>query len=87
VLGPVRGRVQAQYARGDLGRQKAHARFSLRMLAPMARLLLLGRLRGEHKRGPFFDATTGAPSVTPRVLTEAERRAAYAVRDETRLPR
>ena len=84
ALGPVRGRVQARHAYGDLGDHEAHPGFSLRMLAPMLRLLVLGRLRGEHKRSPFVDASTGAPRVTPRVLTEAER---GAIRQRARILR
>jgi hypothetical protein len=31
------------------------------------------RLRGDHKRSPFFDSSTGSPIAAPRVLTKAER--------------
>lgn len=35
------------------------------------------RLRGDHKRSPFFDAE-GAPVAEPRVLTDSERAQTYA---------
>ena len=39
------------------------------------------RLRGDHKRSPFFDHETGRARVKPRVLTADELRAVVAARD------
>jgi hypothetical protein len=81
ALGPIRGRVQARFAKGDLGGVKAHNRFAVRMMLPLLRMMLVGRLRGDHKRGPFFDPANDAPRATPRVLTADELREVEAARD------
>lgn len=36
------------------------------------------RLNGAYKRNPFFSIATGAPVVTPKILTTSEREAVYA---------
>jgi hypothetical protein len=41
-------------------------------IARFARVTLHARLRGDQKRNPFFDPSSGEPSVAPRVLTAAE---------------
>ncbi len=75
VLGPVRGQVFLRFARGDvrtLGPVKGGV---LRHVPRVAKVIVGARLRGDHKRTPFFDPATGAPAVTPLVLGEAERAA------------
>jgi hypothetical protein len=56
---------------------KAPVTFLIRFLG----LVLNWRLHGAHKRSPFFDATSGKPSVTPRVLSEAELQAVVQARN------
>lgn len=73
AVGPPRGRVFGQYAKGDTqGVDNLHPRAPLAMMLRVASLLLKWRVRGDHKRSPFFDATTGKPASPPRVLTPAE---------------
>ena len=45
----------------------------LRILA----MVLRARLNGAYKRTPFFFTNTGAPVVTPKILTDKEREAVY----------
>jgi hypothetical protein len=75
ALGPIRTRVMRQFAVGDVAAIPPDRVPKWRMLLRVARLLLWWRLRGDHRRSPFFDAATGAPLAPPRVLTEAERAA------------
>ena len=81
ILGPVRARVNARFAKGDRARLDAHDRAPLSLIVRFIAMLLMARLRGDHSRSPFFDARTGAPTASPRVLTEDERRAVEAARD------
>ncbi len=78
VLGPVRSRVNARFARGNRDKLEASDRTPVSMLLRFARMLIMGRLRGEHSPSPFFDAATGERSVAPRVLGAEELRAAEA---------
>lgn len=75
AFGPIRTRVFRQFATGDRAAIPPDAQPRWRMLLHVLRLLLGWRLRGDHKRSPFFDAATGAPLAVPRVLTAAEREA------------
>jgi hypothetical protein len=75
ALGPVRTRVFRQFATGDKEAIPPDERPQWRMLLRVMALMLGWRLRGDHKRSPFFDAASGAPLKAPRVLTEAERAA------------
>jgi hypothetical protein len=43
------------------------------MVARVMLLMLRWRLRGDHRHSPFFDADTGQPRATARVLDAAER--------------
>ena len=81
ALGPIRARVQGQLAKGDRAQLDAHDGFPISQLFRFVPLLLLWRLRGDHKRSPFFDAQTGAPTARARVLGADELRAAEAARD------
>ncbi len=81
ALGPVRNRVNARFAKGDLSGVDGDQKFSFSLLFRLAPPMLMGRLRGEHTRGPFFDPATGQPRATPRVLTEEELRSVEAARD------
>jgi len=81
ALGPIRARVQARSARGDLGGLEASEGWSLPMILSFARIVLGAWLRGDARRSPFFDPETGAPRASPRVLTEVERAEVEAARD------
>jgi len=72
AIGPVRGHVNVKAARPDAEGRRLRATGELSSIARFARLVLLARLRGDQRRSPFFDARTGEPSTTPRVLSEAE---------------
>jgi hypothetical protein len=83
VLGPVRARVNARFAKGDRAALEAHDRAPASMLLRFGSILLRARLRGDHKRSPFFDAQSGEPSAPPRVLRQEELRGVEAARDAT----
>lgn len=65
VIGPVRAGVHGRYARGDRAEIRANDRASLLVLVRNFRKLIWWRLKGDHRRTPFFDET-GAPAVAPR---------------------
>lgn len=67
LIGPVRAGVNGRYARGDRAEINAHDKASLCVLFRVYRKLIAWRLRGDHKRTPFFDET-GVPVVEPRIL-------------------
>ncbi|HVY63408.1 MAG TPA: DUF6151 family protein [Gammaproteobacteria bacterium] len=75
AFGPIRTRVFRKFATGDRAALPPDTQPQWRMLLRVLRLMLGWRLRGDHKRSPFFDAATGAPLVAARVLTTAEREA------------
>ena len=74
VLGPIRNRVFARSARGDLSGIDASQTTSLSMLLRLLPMIVRARLRGDQKHSPFFDSATGAPHATPRLLSSAELR-------------
>jgi hypothetical protein len=69
-FGPVRIWVHTKSASGA---PKPEQRGLGKALRWVIRTVLKARLNGDYKRTPFFRADTGAPIVTPRVLTRAER--------------
>ncbi len=71
-LGPVRAHVNTGAAKPDADGRKIQTRGVVPSVLRFAGLVLQARLRGDHKRSPFFDARTAEPSVTPRVLTADE---------------
>ena len=73
ALGPIRGRGFAKSAKGGRAAVPKDGLPDLVMVARVLVKLLRWRLRGDHKRTAFFDATTGKPLVEPRVLDIAER--------------
>lgn len=82
TLGPVRARVHGRFAKGDRTGLAAYDRAPVSMLLRVAGMLLMWRLRGDHNHSPFFEARTGEPSATPRILSEHELREAESARDE-----
>jgi hypothetical protein len=75
ALGPIRVRAFRESATGDVAAIPPDSQALWIMLLRMLGLMLSWWLRGDHKRSPFFDAASGAPLKTPRILTEAERAA------------
>ena len=73
ILGPVRARVHGRFAIGDLtGLRNVHPRVPISNFIRVAFMLLLARLRGDHKSSPFFVSETHRPRAAPRVLTKEE---------------
>jgi len=70
LLGPVRLRVMARFARGDLGGLEAHERFALSHVLAIIWRILRWRIAGDHRRSPFFDPASGAPVSPPEVVIE-----------------
>ncbi len=82
ALGPVRARVWGKFAKGDTsGLDKLYASAPLPMVLRVGGLLLKWRLRGDHKRSPFFDAATREPRVAPHVLSPDELGEVIKARD------
>jgi hypothetical protein len=75
ALGPIRARVFRKFAIGDVAAIPPDSQSRWTMLLRIFALVISWRLRGDHKRSPFFDARSGAPLKAPRVLSEAERAA------------
>lgn len=67
-FGPVRMRVHTRHARGATVRPLRLKSGTLRV----AGMVLKARLDGSYRTTPFFDMTTGAPVVTPSVLSAAQ---------------
>lgn len=72
ALGPIRGRMFAERARGGRAAVPRDAPSDFAMLVRALPKILGWRLRGDHKRSALFDAA-GRPLVEPRVLDAAER--------------
>jgi hypothetical protein len=77
ALGPVLGRVFARFrvAPDDPNAPPATERPSASIIFRSVRKLLMAWLRGEAAPSPFFDAQTGEPRATPKVLSDEELRA------------
>ena len=80
ALGPVRNRVNGRFAKGQLG-DSADGMNWLSVFFRLMPMIAIARLRGDQKRGPFFDPRTAEPRVTPRVLSEDELRSVETARD------
>lgn len=72
MLGPIRGRVFREFATCEPS-SLAPGVPMWRLMLRFVRVLVLARLRGEQRRSPFFDASTGNPVAEPRVLSASER--------------
>jgi hypothetical protein len=81
VAGPVRAEVFQQYARGDRSELPRGGGGPLTMVLRMTRIVGAALIRREHRQSPFFNQSTGAPSVTPHVLAAEQLREVEAVRD------
>jgi hypothetical protein len=68
-FGPVRMWVNTDGAKSAVEHSTGKFSGILRVLAMLAR----ARLDGSYKQTPFFAVDSGAPVVTPRVLSRGER--------------
>jgi hypothetical protein len=66
LLGPIRARGHARFAKGTP--PDAHPSFPPSAIARVFWIATAARLRGDHRRNPFFDRVSGAPVAAPRVL-------------------
>ena len=81
ALGPIRAHVNGRFAKGDRAQLDAHDRAAVSTIFRFVAILLIARLRGDHKRSAFFDAETGEPIAEPRVLSADELRRVETARD------
>jgi hypothetical protein len=65
LLGPIRARGHAQFAKGNP--PDAHPTFPPSVIARLLWIATVARQRGDHRRNPFFDSA-GALVAAPRVL-------------------
>ncbi len=74
ALGPVLARVFGRFrvAKDDPNAPAATDRPPASVIFRSASKLLMAWLRREHAPSPFFDAQTGGPRATPKVLSEDE---------------
>ena len=73
ALGPIRARAFPHRAKGDQAAIPKDGSPAFVMILRIIGSILRWRLRGDHRRSPLFDATTGQPLATPRVLRDSER--------------
>ena len=69
-FGPVRARVNTKSAKGEVGSSSAGM---MSAILPFIAIVVRPLVDGSYKRTPFFSADTGAPVVTPKVLSRSER--------------
>lgn len=82
AVGPPVGRVFGRFAQGEVREAgMKETGLSWPVIGRFIRIIGGARLRGDHRRSPFFDAESGAPIVPPRVLRDEELAAAQAQRD------
>ena len=72
MLGPLKPGVNGRSALGDREQFDAHDSIPFSMLFDFLVKILRWRLRGDHKRTPFFDADSGELSAVPKVLSDSE---------------
>jgi hypothetical protein len=71
-LGPVEGRVQGRFAIGGVP-PGADAKASFGVVVKVVGIMAGWWLKGLGSPSPFFDASTGALRMDPKVLTREER--------------
>ena len=70
-LGPVRAGVNHSFDKEQARDLRATRWDLLSMFLRLSPMTLGWALRGDHRRSPFFDATTGEPIVAPRRKPES----------------
>ena len=73
ALGPIQVRAFRRFAKGDPATIPADRVFLPLVAFGFGARMLGWTLRGDRKHSAFFDAGTGQPIVSPRVLSAAER--------------
>ncbi len=73
-VGPLRIAVNTSSATGNVEATPFATFFGV---IRIIRNVLGARLSGKYKENPFFEAESGAPVRTPRVITDAERQSLY----------
>lgn len=71
IFGPIRERMQAQYAIGPLP-PLAQKRVSFPFMVRVVKFMLTAKLTGAGSPSPFF-TSEGTPALEPYVLTKEER--------------
>jgi hypothetical protein len=74
VLGPVRSRINGQFARGAPP-SRTSSKMGLKDVAVVLPFLLKGAVLGRAKHSPFFEEDGVTPAVAPIVLPPEERTA------------
>lgn len=77
VFGPVRERMQAQYAIGEILPPLSQKTVSLPFLFRAGKLILSSKIRGSGSPSPFF-TSEGKPIAEPHVLSAQELSALHA---------
>ena len=72
TLGPFKCGVNGRSALGNREQLDAHDSAPASLFFDFLVKILRWRLRGDHKRTPFFDADSGEPMVAPKVLNSDE---------------
>lgn len=76
ALGPLKKGVFGKHALGDTSDLYAHDGVPFAAIGGFLVKLVRWRLRGDHKRSPFFDRDSGELIAEPWVLSKEERDAA-----------
>jgi hypothetical protein len=69
-FGPVRAHVNTKSAKGEV---RSGSGGMMSAILPFIAIVTRPRFDGSYRRTPFFSADTGAPVVTPKVLSRSER--------------
>ena len=69
-FGPVRARVNTKSAKGEV---RSGSGGMISAILPFIAIVARPLIDGSYKRTPLFLADTGAPIVTPKVLSRSER--------------
>ena len=69
-FGPIRARVNTKSAKGEV---PSGSGGMMSAILPFIALVARPLIDGSYKRTPLFSADTGAPIVTPKVLSPGER--------------
>ncbi len=77
AVGPLLGRVNLKFAVGDTSHIKSEERSLFSVLPRFIRIFGTARLRGDHKRGPFF-GDNGKPIVPAEVIPLDEKARLYS---------
>lgn len=77
LFGPIRERMQAQFAKGDLP-PISKKTVSLPFMFRVIKFIIKAKIKGANSPSPFF-SEDGKPTKEAKVLSKAEREAAHAL--------